>query len=90
MAGTGIPPMTVPGLPNGCVDNRVIVVNQKGDIVWQYGQAGVTGSGPNQLSVPVFAIQLPNRDILITDQGNQRVIEVTPAKQIVWQYGTTG
>jgi len=88
MAGTGIPSMTVPGLPNGCVDNRVIVVNHDGDIVWQYGQAGVTGSGPNQLSVPVFVIQLPNRDILITDQSNERVIQVDRfSKKIVFQYG---
>jgi hypothetical protein len=88
LAGTGIPPMTVPGLPNGCVDNRVIVVNHEGDIVWQYGQAGVTGSGPNQLNVPVFAIQLPNRDIMIVDQGNERVIQVDRfSKKIVFQYG---
>ena len=89
MAGTGIPPNTVSGLPNGCVDNRVIVVNHGGTIVWQYGQAGVTGSGPNQLNVPVFAIQLPNHDFLITDQGNNRIIEVNKAKQVVWSYGPT-
>jgi hypothetical protein len=86
LAGTGIPPKTVSGLPNGCVDNRVIVVNQAGHIVWQYGQAGVTGSGPNQLNVPVFAIQLPNRNIMIVDQGNNRVIEITRSGTIVWQY----
>jgi hypothetical protein len=27
--------------------------------------------------------------VLITDQGNARIIEVNLAKQIVWQYGTT-
>ena len=43
MAGTGIPS----GVPApACADNRVIIVNQAGDIVWQYGQAGVNGSGP--------------------------------------------
>ncbi|HZS76804.1 MAG TPA: hypothetical protein VFA41_09345 [Ktedonobacteraceae bacterium] len=90
MAGTGIPANTVPGLPDGCVDNRVIVVNHAGQIIWQYGQAGVTGSGPNQLNVPVFAIQLPNHNIMIVDQGNNRVIEVGRySKQIVWMYGPT-
>ena len=89
MAGTGIPPMTVPGLPKCCVDNRVIVVNQDGDIVWQYGQAGKTGSGHNLLNVPVFVIQLPNHDFLITDQGNNRIIEVNKEKDIVWSYGPT-
>ena len=88
LPGTGIPPNTVPGLANGCVDNRVIVVNQDGHIVWQYGQAGVTGSGPNQLNTPVFAIQLPNRNIMVVDQANERVIEIDRfSKKIVFQYG---
>jgi hypothetical protein len=89
MAGTGIPPGASPAIPSGCVDNRVIVVNSGGHIVWQYGQAGVTGSGPNQLNVPVFVIQLPNHNFLIVDQGNNRVIEVSVAKQVVWSYGPT-
>ncbi len=87
LAGTGVPAGSASD-PKGCVDNRVVVVNQKGDIVWQYGQAGVTGSGPNQLNVPVFAIQLPSRNIMIVDQGNNRVIEVDRvSKQVVWSYG---
>jgi len=87
IAGTGIPPGASSAMPSGCVDNRVIVVDEAGNIVWQYGQAGVTGSGDNQLNVPVFAIQLPNHDFLIVDQGNNRVIEVNLAKQVVWSYG---
>lgn len=89
IAGTGIPPGADPALPNGVVDNRVIVVNQAGEIIWQYGQGGVTGSGPNELNVPVAAIQLPNRNFLITDQGNNRIIEVDQNKDIVWSYGPT-
>lgn len=89
LAGTGIPAGASSFLPNGCVDNRVIVVNKSGHIVWQYGQAGVTGSGPNELNVPVFAIQLPNHHFLITDQGNNRIIEVNKEKEIVWSYGPT-
>jgi hypothetical protein len=87
MAGTGIPPGASAAMPNGCVDNRVIVVNQAGDIIWQYGQAGVTGSDFNQLNVPVSVVQLPNHNYLIVDQGNNRVIEVNQAKQVVWSYG---
>jgi hypothetical protein len=90
MAGTGAPPGTEPNCPNGCPDNRVILVSRSGHIDWQYGQFGVTGSGPNQLSAPVQSTWLPNDDVLITDQGNQRVIDVTPDHQIAWQYGTTG
>lgn len=89
LAGTGIPAGASSFMPNGCVDNRVIVVNKQGQIVWQYGQAGVTGSGPDQLNVPVFAIQLPNHDFLITDQGNNRIVEVNKEKEVVWSYGPT-
>ena len=87
LAGTGVPAGSA-SYPKGCNDNRVIVVNQQGQIVWQYGQAGVTGSGPNELNVPVFAIQLPSRNIMVVDQGNNRVIEIDRnTKQIVWSYG---
>ena len=91
IAGTGVPLTSSPADPNfACADNRVIVVNEDGKIVWQYGQAGVTGSGPNQLNVPVFAIQLPNRNIMIVDQGNNRVVEVGRfSKTVVWSYGPT-
>ena len=94
IAGTGAPPGTPTiyeaNCANGCADNRVIVVNKGGKIVFQYGKAGVTGAGFNQLNTPVQATVLPNKDILITDQGNSRVIEVNHRKHIVWQYGTTG
>ena len=85
ISGTGIPAGVVG--TTACVDNRVIVVDSSGNIVWQYGQAGKTGTGANLLNVPVFAIQLPNHDILITDQGNKRIIEVNLQKQIIWSYG---
>ncbi|HZY94179.1 MAG TPA: PQQ-binding-like beta-propeller repeat protein [Candidatus Bathyarchaeia archaeon] len=85
MVGTGIPD-GIPGT-TACVDNRVIVVNRVGDIVWQYGVAGATGSGPNQLNTPVFAIETPKHSIMIVDQGNNRVIEVNKQHQIVWSYG---
>ena len=90
IAGTGVPPGAEPTCTNGCADNRVMLVDPLGDIVWQYGQAGVTGSGPNQLNTPVQNTWLPNFHVLITDQGNQRIIEVTLERNIVWQYGQTG
>src|SRR5260370_30932235 len=91
MSGTGIPPGAPPNCPSGCVDNRVLPVNHHGKIIWQYGTFGVTGAGPNQRSVPVqnTYLTLPNGDahVLITDQGNGRIIEVRiPDKQIVWEY----
>jgi outer membrane protein assembly factor BamB len=101
MAGTGIPASTPP-LPGcstpatGCPDNRVLLVNRSGSIVWQYGQAGVAGAGTEQLSSPVHATiflgfqRRLGAHVMITDQGNQRVIVVDRSKRIVWQYGTTG
>jgi hypothetical protein len=89
MSGTGIPPGVTKNCKKGCVDNRVILVDSAGNIVWQYGQFGVTGSGPNQLNTPVQNTFLPNGHVLITDQGNARIIEVRPLDNaIVWQYGT--
>lgn len=98
ISGTGTPP----GLPgcsdtvNGCPDNRVFIVDPRGDIVWQYGQAGVAGAGPDQLNTPVqalFLVSFPGHygpHVLIADQANQRIILVNLRKQVVWQYGTTG
>ena len=90
IAGTGAPAGSEPTCPNGCPDNRVMLVNPAGHIVWQYGQAGVSGSGFDQLNTPVQNTWLPNHHVLITDQVNERVIEVTRQKNIVWQYGQTG
>jgi len=97
ISGTGIPGGVSPPLPgcpdpvNGCPDNRVILVNEDGKIIWQYGQdAGVSGTGFDQLNTPVAATVLPNGHFLITDQANERIIEVNRKKEIVWQYGVTG
>jgi hypothetical protein len=90
ISGTGAPPGTEPLCPSGCADNRVMLVDKHGKIVWQYGKFGVTGSGPNQLNTPVQATWTANHTVLIADQGNQRVIEVALWGQILWQYGQTG
>lgn len=92
MSGTGIPAGATKNCKkSGCVDNRVLLVKQGGNIVWQYGQFGVTGFGPNQLNTPVQNTFLPNGNVLITDQGNERIIEVRQVdKAIVWQYGENG
>jgi hypothetical protein len=86
VAGTGTPAGVIPQAPNGAADNRVMLVNRGGQIVWQYGKFGQTGSGPDRLNTPVQCTFLPNFDILITDQANNRIIEVTLKKKIVWEY----
>lgn len=91
MAGTGTPGGQ-PEAPNctnpaGCTDNRVLLVDRRGHIVWQYGHFGPGGNGPGQINTPVQNTWLPNRHVLITDQGNGRIIEVRVSdKQIVWEY----
>ncbi|HEV3234658.1 MAG TPA: hypothetical protein VG329_08945 [Candidatus Dormibacteraeota bacterium] len=90
MAGTGAPAGTEPNCPNGCADNRVILVDEDGNIKWQYGTFGVTGAGDNELNTPVQSTWLPSKHVLITDQGNSRIIEVNKNHDIVWQYGMTG
>jgi hypothetical protein len=104
ITGTGIPATmsgqtALPGCSTpaqGCPDNRVMLVNMGGSIVWQYGDAGVTGPGFNQLDTPVHSViflgfqRRIGPHVMITDQGNQRVIVVDRRHRIVWQYGTTG
>jgi hypothetical protein len=86
MAGTGTPAGVIPQAPDGVADNRVLLVDPFGNIVWQYGKFGQTGSGPNLLNTPVQSTWLPTAHVLITDQANNRIIEVNLQKKIVWQY----
>src|SRR6267143_1610932 len=71
-------------------NNRVIEINPAtNQIVWSFGSGNglLCNPGPNRLNTPVFAIETANHDIMIVDQGNNRVIEVTQDKQIVFSYG---
>jgi hypothetical protein len=86
MAGTGTPANVVTNIPGGAADNRVMLVDPLKRIVWQYGQFGVTGDGPNELNTPVQATFLPTFHVLITDQANNRIIEVNLERKIVWSY----
>ncbi|PYT98519.1 MAG: hypothetical protein DMG38_15380 [Acidobacteria bacterium] len=91
MSGTGIPAGVTKFCRAGCPDNRVLLIDRHGNIVWQYGQFRVTGSGPNQLNTPVQNTYVPESSgddhVLITDQGNGRIIEVRRSdKAIVWEY----
>ena len=58
-----------------------------GHVVWQYH---VT-SGPGELNHPSLALPLPNGNIVLNDDRNDRVIVIDPrTNRIVWQYGHTG
>jgi hypothetical protein len=66
-------------------NNRVVEVDAKDAVVWEYLTNMEPGS--NATPLPTRAIRLNNGDTLISDQFNQRVIEVTPDKRIVFQQG---
>lgn len=66
--------------------HRLIEVNKGSDILMQYGQSDTAGIGDGMLNMPSDAQRLVNGNILITDTGNHRVIELEDWK-IVWQYG---
>jgi uncharacterized protein (UPF0248 family) len=72
-------------------NHRVIEVDVQKNIVWQYGNTANRlgsgqGSGINQLSEPSCAMLLANGHYLITDTGNQRVLEVDALRQLIWHY----
>jgi outer membrane protein assembly factor BamB len=61
-----------------------VIVNRRGAILWRYRPL----SGWGELNHPSLAIMLPNGDIAINDDFNDRVVVVDPgSKRIVWQYG---
>lgn len=81
-------------MPNGDVlvcgygkPGVVVIFNPKnGQVVWEYH---VT-SGPGELNHPSLALPLPNGNIVLNDDRNDRVIVIDPkTNQIVWQYGYT-
>jgi hypothetical protein len=87
ISGTGDPGAAGPACAaldaGGCADNRVLLVNQDGGLAWTY----------TDLSAPVCARVLANGDVLVTDQGNNRIIEVAPdagpTAAPLWSYGPT-
>jgi hypothetical protein len=60
---------------------QVVEFSSRGRLLWRFG-------GLNQ---PSLALPLPNGDILVNDDFNDRVIVIDPVRhRIVWQYGHTG
>jgi hypothetical protein len=60
---------------------QVVEFNSHGRLLWRFGG----------LNHPSLALPLPNGDILVNDDYNDRVIVIDPiTNRIVWQYGHTG
>lgn len=70
--------------------NRVIEVSPAGEIVWQYGEAGVAGTTEGLLSSPSTAIRLANGNTLISEEDSRRVFEVDPEGSMVDLFGSDG
>lgn len=66
--------------------HRVIEVSEDHEIEWHYGQKGVPGIQEGQLHYPTYFQRTKSASNLITDSGNNRVIELEGTK-IIWQYG---
>jgi hypothetical protein len=60
---------------------RVVEFDSRGRLLWRF----------RGLDHPSLALPLPNGDILVNDDYNDRVIVIDPiTHRIVWQYGHTG
>jgi hypothetical protein len=61
-----------------------VIVDRHGKVLWRYGPA----SGWGELNHPSLAVMLPNGDIAINDDFNDRVVIVDrKQRRIVWFYG---
>jgi len=57
----------------------------QGNVLWRY-----TPAGGLALDHPSLALPLPNGDVILNDDYNDRVIVVDPhTNRVVWQYGVT-
>ena len=55
-----------------------------GQVLWRYSPTGALA-----LNQPSLALPLPNGDVILNDDKNNRVIVVDPkTNQVVWQYGS--
>ena len=70
-------------------NKKVIEVDPGSKIVWQYaGKSGfnlIKSINPD-LFQPISAVPLANQNVLITDNGNQCVLQVNKEGKIIWQY----
>jgi PQQ-like domain len=65
---------------------QVVIFTRTGHLVWRFRPAGAAA-----LNHPSLALPLPNGNILVNDDYNDRVIVIsTKTNRIVWQYGHDG
>jgi hypothetical protein len=70
-------------VPNGNIlisdmgNKRIIEVDKKNKIIWEYSQ---------NMDKPSYSTRLTNGNTLITDSGYSRILEVSPDKKVFWWY----
>lgn len=65
---------------------QIVEFTSTGQLVWRYRPTGT-----QSLDQPSLALPLPNGDVILNDDWNNRVIVVDPrTNQVVWQYGHYG
>jgi len=65
---------------------QIVIFNRAGRTLWRFRPTGARA-----LNHPSLALPLPNGNILVNDDYNDRVIVINPrTKRIVWQYGHDG
>lgn len=65
---------------------QVVIFNRRGRCLWRWH-----GPPGQLLNHPSLALPLPNGDIALNDDYNDRVLIVNPrTRRVVWQYGVTG
>src|SRR5487761_467964 len=97
VAGPDLAPGSVPSaLPSDLLiadrsNNRLLIVDPTGRIVWQFPRPGDLAPGQTFL-IPDDAFFTPNgKDIIVTEEDNSVVSEVDIAThRIVWRYGSPG
>lgn len=66
---------------------QAVIFDSSGKALWRWNPP----TGPGRLNHPSLAVGLPNGDVMLNDDSNNRVIVIDPVKNaIVWQYGHTG
>ncbi|GIW22986.1 MAG: hypothetical protein KatS3mg068_1993 [Candidatus Sericytochromatia bacterium] len=75
-------------------NHRIIEIDENDQIIWQFGNPkNKLGSGYGNslelLNSPLFAYKLPNNNVLITDTGNNRIIEINQNKEVVSIFNTS-
>lgn len=72
-------------------NNRLIIINPAGKLLWQFPRPGDLQSG-QQFAAPDDAFFTPNgKDIIATEESKFAIAEINVAThRMVWQYGTFG